>query len=400
MNTPEDNKKEKKDIVAEDNKNDRSAKQNKAKEHTKDKENPSNKLGKSEEGKLPDYIEEDYQEAQDPRYNENAEFMDHQDTMEVNDDDFQQPQSMSQGLSSIYPGKASSRKDREELAEERRKEMTDEDNRRKNREQHQGYFPESSNQMDWKDNQNTKRYMDTERGNYARHRDYQDRQGRERGRNLENEYPAEERNRYFYGPDRYERQRPDRYEGKPHAYGDTPSWKHDEYRDHLRQGDYRRGRNEYRTGEREPHYPSARQNQWDDNTTDYRGYEETDYDDREVRRRRDEGMKPWDSDVNYDSDYDRRDYYREGRGRFDERRRSNDYGQSYHRPRHYRDAQDRRREHYPERERAGNYDRWRREEDYRRDFREEDYGDNPNHDRYYDSRNIDRGRRRYRRDDW
>lgn len=344
------------------------------------------------------YTEEDNQDTQNLRDDANAEYVDHQDLNETNDDDFQQPQPMSQDLSSIYPGRASSREEREQLAEERQRKMTAQENRRSNSGQHQqGAFPESRSQMGWKDNQDNKRYMDTERGNYARHRDYQDRQGRERNRNLEDEYPSEERNRYTYKPDRYEGQGPERHSGQPHPYGDTPSWEHEEYRNHIRQGGKRRGMNEYRSRERDPNFPSARQNEWDDNMTDYRGYEETDYDDREVRRRRDEGMQPWDSEVDYDSDYDRRDYYREGRGRFDERQGyGRDYSRGYGRPDHYRDDRRRRREDYPENYRPGNYDRWRRG-DYSRDFREEDY--DRDYDRY-DSRNMDRNRRRYRRDDW
>lgn len=138
----------------------------------------------------------------------NAEYIDHQEINETNDDDFDQPQSMSEGLSSIYPGRASTREEREALARERQQKMN---------------APENQ---------------------------------------------------------------------KP--YGGTPSSKHTEYRENVRQGKLGKARGEVPSGHRDPNFSPARQNFWGDEIEDDR-YGDHDYDDSKVRRKQDQGARPWDT---------------------------------------------------------------------------------------------------------
>lgn len=321
-----------------------------------------------------------------------TEFMDPQDLEDSEPDYLNQPQSMSRDLGSIYPGRASTREEREAKARERfeqRNRQSGGNERRGYGYGRQGRFEESQNwQGRNEDHAYDRRYLDTERGNYNRHQDYQDRQGYERNRNLEDEYPNDERNRYHYGPDRDERNGPDRGEGKASPYGRARAWDREEYRREA-YGNPWRGSSRYDADDSAHNYSSARQNDWDEDSTRYRGYQETDYDDRDVRRRRDEGRKPWETSNDYDRDYDRR-RYTDDSGRFRRRNDRNyeeDYGRSdFPRGRRRAEADD----YYPERRSGDGYGKpRRREEDYR------DWDD----DRYAD-REEERRRRRNRRDDW
>lgn len=253
-------------------------------------------ISNNEEGQSREMIEDDA----------NAEYMDHQDVNETNDDDFDQPQPMSEGLSSIYAGRASTQEEREALARKRQQETNDPSSNRKKGPREQDKFKEIKDPMAWKNNKKEGgQYVDTKRGNYERHPDYQDRQGREKGANLENEYPSEERNRYYNKPDRLDGREPERVSGEPHPYGDTPSWKHKEYREDVRQGKLGKARGEVPSGHRDPNFSPARQNDWDNEPRGDEPYGDFDYEDREVRRRQDEGLRPWETTSDFESDYDK-----------------------------------------------------------------------------------------------
>lgn len=79
---------------------------------------------------------EENESEKEGEYNDdaNAEYMDHQDINESKDDDFDQPQPMSEGLRSIYPGRPSTKEERNAVARERREAMNVPGNRKQSTE--------------------------------------------------------------------------------------------------------------------------------------------------------------------------------------------------------------------------------------------------------------------------
>lgn len=171
----------------------------------------------------------------------NAEYMDHQDINEINDDDFGQPQSMSEGLSSIYAGRPSTQKEREALVRERLEEI----NAPGSRKQKLG-------------------------------------------------------------------------EDKPKEVKDPMTWKNDS------EASLGIARGEIPSGHRDPNFSPARQNYWGEGTIGEAPYGDHDHDDREVRRRQDEGERPWDTTSNFESEYERDEFDERGRKQKSRRRQEED----------------------------------------------------------------------------
>jgi len=191
----------------------------------------------------------------------NAEYMDHQDMNETKDADFDQPQPMSEGLSSIYPGRPSTKEEREALAKERMQEMKA--GNRKQDLKEDGH-KEVKDPMAWKNDRDGEN-IDHERGNSGRHSDDQERKG-----NL------------------------------GIARGEVPS------------------------GHRDPNFSPARQNYWGDEVEDDEIFGDHDHDDQEVRRKQDEGARPWDTTSDYESEYDMDDYDERDRKPKNRRRQQED----------------------------------------------------------------------------
>lgn len=155
----------------------------------------------------------------------NAEYIDHQDINETNDDDFAQPQAMSEGLSSIYPGRPSTKEDREALAKERQAKMNS----------------------------------------------------------------------------------PTTKPSQPSTESD-PRGEATNVKDDSLQGKLGIARGEVPSGHRDPNYSPARQNYWGDETIGDEPYGDHDADDREIRRKQDEGERPLETDSDYDAEFDMEGY--------------------------------------------------------------------------------------------
>lgn len=198
--------------------------------------------------------------SDEERFGLDAEFA---DPNETDQDYLTQPQPMSDKLRSIYAGAAGTEEDRQKLAEERKHDH-ETDERRKDLGQ-AGYSEAN-------DEPKIKRFLDTERGNYAGHEDYQDRQGRQADGKLEEEFPHEERNTYSQAAT-----------GKDDEKEPSNITDRDD-KDQKRSS----------SGHETPDFSSSLQNSWDEDATNSERYGETDYDDHEVRRRQDAGQQPWD----------------------------------------------------------------------------------------------------------
>lgn len=225
------------------------------------------KSGESEEN--PDNVKNRSQQSDNDPHGSNAEFA---DPNETNIDYLQQPQPMSSDLENIYAGAPSTKEERDALVQERKRQQ---ENERKDLGQ-AGYSSgrakqgsdENENQGGGKD-----QFVDTERGNYSKHNDYQDRQGYERNKNLEDEFPNGERNRYSHIKHGLKDSTDESSGGKD---GETNT------------------KSSYGGRKDTPDFPSGMENKWDDTSANPKGYGETDFDDEEIRRRQDEGNEPWD----------------------------------------------------------------------------------------------------------
>ena len=195
------------------------------------------------------------------RFGLDAEMVDPNDT---DTDYLSQPQPMSDQLRSIYPGAPGKNDGKANAGEQKATDQNRDAGERRNNFGQAGYDAGEKNE-DQGD------FLDTERGNYSKHNDYQDRQGRQKDLDLEEEFPHEERNRFPSSP---------------------AGNKDNEASNITNRDDKNQKRNA--TGEETPAFSSGLQNDWDENAVNPKSYGETDYDDRDVRRRQDEGQQPWD----------------------------------------------------------------------------------------------------------
>ena len=200
------------------------------------------------------------------RFGLDAESVDPNDT---DKDYLSQPQPMSDQLRSIYPGAPGKDDGKTKTDDQNPQDRKQESGEKRNNLGQAGYDA-------GKKDEDRSDFLDTERGNYSKHNDYQDRQGRQKDLDLEEEFPREERNRFPSSP---------------------AGNKDKEASNITNRDDKNQKRNS--SGEETPAFSSGLQNDWDENAANRKAYGETDYDDRDVRRRQDEGQQPWD-----DSDKD------------------------------------------------------------------------------------------------
>ena len=197
------------------------------------------------------------------------------DPNETNEGYLNQPQSLSPDLESIYAGAPSTKEEREALAQQRKREKENDSDERKNL--GQAGYSSGEGKQDSGHSQSSGgdkgTFVDTERGNYSKHKDYQDRQGHERNKNLEDEFPNGERNRYSHIK-----------HGLKDSADESSGGK----------GQVTDKKSSYGDGKDSPNFPSSMENKWDDSVAGSKKYGETDFDDEEVRRRQDEGNQPWD----------------------------------------------------------------------------------------------------------